>query len=313
VRIPVLSAPAYRRVTAAALVALGFIIVTGAAVRLTGSGLGCPEWPTCEAGSIAPRGETGVHGVVEFVNRLITGVVSVAVMVAVLGSLWRVPRRRDLTGWSLGLVVGVAAQAVLGGIVVRLDLAPVSVIGHFLLSMVLVWNAVVLHHKAGVEPEGARRRALAVPEVVLAARLLVVAAAMVIASGTVVTASGPHGGDEEADRLDLVVGDVARLHGIAMVLFLGLAVATLAMVRRGGADPSVERRGRALLAAIAAQGAIGYTQYFAGVPALLVGVHVLGAVVVWVAVLRFLLGMHVAATPEPAVDATPDVPVAAPA
>jgi cytochrome c oxidase assembly protein subunit 15 len=307
--VPTLSPAAYRRVTFAAIVALGFIIVTGAAVRLTGSGLGCPEWPTCEAGRLAPtpHGATGYHGTVEYVNRLITGAVSVAVILAVLGSLRRRPRRTDLTWWSVGLVVGVFAQAVLGGIVVRLELAPVSVIGHFLLSMVLLWNALVLHDRAGFDDDpAARRQALAVPEVLRAGRLLVPAAAIVIVSGTVVTASGPHGGDEKARRLDLVVGDVARVHGIAMMLFLGLVLAVLLLARRGGADSSVERRGRVLLAIVVAQAGVGYTQYFTGVPVILVGVHVLGAVCVWAATWWFVLGLHSTApvetslVPEPA-------------
>jgi heme a synthase len=133
--------------------------------------------------------------------------------------------------------------------------------------------------------------------VVVACWLLVAAAALVIVTGTVVTASGPHGGDEEAERLDLVVGEVARVHGIAMLLFLALTATTLVMMRRGGADPSVERRGRVLLVALVAQAAVGYTQYFTGVPVVLVGVHVLGAVVVWVAVLQLALGTHTVVVP----------------
>ena len=289
-RRPSLTPEQYQRITAGALVALTAIIVTGAAVRLTGSGLGCPEWPTCERGSIVPRGATGAHGVIEFVNRTITGVVSITVILAVLGSRWRRPRRRDLTLLSWGLVLGVLAQAVLGGIVVLADLAPVSVIGHFLLSMVLVWNAVVLHDRAGSDHLG--RRPIATTEVLTAGRLLIVAAVLTIVTGTVVTASGPHGGDEAAERLDLVVGDVARLHGIAMVLFLALTVSVLVMIRRGAAAASVERRGRELLVVLVVQAAVGYTQYFTGVPAFLVGIHVLGAALVWIAVLRFALGLR---------------------
>ncbi len=287
----------YQRITLLALVALAVIVVSGGAVRLTGSGLGCTDWPTCENDRLVAPFE--YHAMVEFLNRLFTGLVSVAVMLAVLGSLVRVPRRRDLTWWSLGLVAGVLGQIVLGGLTVLFDLAPPFVIGHFVLSMVLIWNAVVLHHLAGQPATPARPRAS--DEVRWMGRLMVAAAALVILLGTVVTGAGPHGGDEEARRLDLVVGDVARLHGIAVVIFGLLTVATLLVLRRDGADGAVMRRGDALLGVIVAQAAVGYTQYFTGVPVGLVAIHIFGSVCVWVAVLVFVLGLHEHPTPE-----TPD-------
>ncbi|MDQ4132527.1 MAG: COX15/CtaA family protein, partial [Actinomycetota bacterium] len=134
-RVPRLSPAAYRRVTFVAALALAFIIITGGAVRLTGSGLGCPDWPTCARDRIVAPWE--YHAMVEFVNRTITGLVSVAVMLAVLGSLVRQPRRRDLTWLSLGLVAGVIGQIVLGGITVLFHLWPPLVMGHFVLSMVI--------------------------------------------------------------------------------------------------------------------------------------------------------------------------------
>jgi heme a synthase len=284
-----LSPAAYRRVTLAALIALAVIIVTGAAVRLTGSGMGCPTWPQCEAGSLVPRGETGHHGWIEYGNRLFTGVVSVAVILAVLGSLVRVPRRRDLTRWAVGLVAGVAAQAILGGIVVYLHVAPVAVMGHYLLSAVLVWNAVVLHHKAG-EPEGERRPRVE-PSLLQAGRFLVIAGAAVLATGTLVTGSGPHGGDEAADRLPFAVSTVAAIHGTVVWVFLASALVSLGLARRA-ADAELSARGRVLLGCIVAQGTIGYVQYFGGVPELLVAAHVLGSVIVWVAALRFFLALR---------------------
>ena len=138
-RLPELSPSAYRRVTLAALWSLVFIVVTGAAVRLSNSGLGCTDWPTCKANRVVAPFE--YHAMVEFVNRTITGLVSVAVILAVLGSLRRVPRRRDLTWLSLGLVAGVVGQIVLGGMVVKFDLNPWLVQGHFVLSMLLVLDA----------------------------------------------------------------------------------------------------------------------------------------------------------------------------
>ena len=298
-RRPHLSPRAFQRITLVALVALAFIIVTGAAVRLTGSGLGCPDWPTCtESQLVAPR---EYHAMVEFVNRTITGFVSVAVMLAVLGSLVRQPRRRDLTWLSLGLVGGVLAQIVLGGLVVLFHLAPGLVMLHFSVSMVLVWNAVVLHHRAGIPDDELRRLLPVHPSAPLMGRALVGAAAVAIFLGTVVTGSGPHTGDHKGkfiDRLPFAVSDVARLHSLAVWLFLALTVASVVQLRRLGGSDEQLRRASVLLAVIVAQGALGYTQYFTGVPPLLVGVHIAGAIAVWVATLRFALALRV---PEQAV------------
>lgn len=288
-QLPRCSPRTYQRITLLALIALGFIVVTGGAVRLTGSGLGCSDWPTCEKNQLVAPLE--YHAMIEFVNRTITGVVSVAVMLAVLGSLVRTPRRRDLTWWSLGLVAGVLAQIVLGGLTVLFELAPPFVMAHFLVSMVLIWNAVVLHHLAG-EPDTAAR--FDVPdEVRWMGRLMVGAAALALFLGTVVTGAGPHGGDAEVERLDLVVGEIVRLHGASVVIFGLLTVATLLMLRRAGASATVMRRGEILLVVLVAQAGVGYAQYFSGVPVGLVGLHIFGAVCVWVAVLWFVLGLHV--------------------
>ena len=146
VRLPRLSPRAYRRITLVALLAQVFITISGAAVRLTGSGLGCSDWPTCEENQIVAPLE--YHAMIEFVNRTVTGFVSVAVILAVLGSLLRTPRRRDLTWLSLGLVAGVIGQIILGGLTVLFELHPPFVIAHFLVSMVLIWNAFVLHERS---------------------------------------------------------------------------------------------------------------------------------------------------------------------
>lgn len=282
--VPRLSPAAYRRVTLTALLALAFITVTGAAVRLTGSGLGCTDWPTCEEGRLAPVDATDFHAMVEFVNRTITGLVSLAVVLAVLGSLLRRPRRRDLTLWSLGLVAGVIGQVVLGGLTVLYKLAPPLVMAHFLLSVVLLWNAVVLHHRAG-EPDGVRRPVVD-PLLVGLGRLLVGAAVIVVFTGTVVTAAGPHAGDAAVRRLDVAVADVARVHGLSVVVFLALTLLSCWVASRDRAPATVQRALRTLVAVLVAQAAVGYVQYLTGVPALIVGVHIVGSVAVWVAVVR---------------------------
>jgi len=282
----------YRRVTRLALIALCVAVVTGAAVRLTGSGLGCSDWPNCDAGHLSPHGDTGYHGYVEFVNRLFTGLVSVAVIIAVLGSLRRVPRRRDLTWLSVGLSVGIVAESLLGALVVVFDLTPQIVIAHFVVSMLLVADAVVLHHQAGL-PDGRRL----VPGVSVAVlRMgwgLVAWCAVVIAAGTIVTGAGPHGGDEKVRRLGFAITDVARIHGITVMLFLVGVLVTLWLISRTGAHAGVRHNATILLAVLCAQATVGYVQYFSGVPIVLVAVHIVGAVSVWVATLHFALGLRV--------------------
>jgi len=306
-----ISPATYRMLTVVALFALGAIVVSGAAVRLTGSGMGCPTWPTCEDGSLVPRGATGAHGWVEFLNRVFTGAVSLAVALAVLGSRRRKPVRDDLTHWSWGLVAGVFAQALLGGLVVFLEVTPVAVAGHYLLSAVLVWNAVVLLHKAS-RPEGPRRP-VATPQLLFRSQALVAFAIVVLVSGTLVTGSGPHGGDEAADRLPFDVSDVARLHSLAVWVLLGLAIVVVRQLTRGDAAPTAIGRGNLLVATIVAQGTLGYVQYFTGVPEPLVGLHVLGSVLVWVAALRLHLELADGAAAPPTDPSAVSTPLTTPA
>jgi cytochrome c oxidase assembly protein subunit 15 len=285
--VPRLSPRTFQRLTLVAAIAVGVIIVSGAAVRLTGSGLGCPDWPTCARGHlVAPL---DYHPLVEFVNRTVTGLVSVAVILAVLGALVREPPRRDLTVLSVGLVAGVVAQIVLGGVVVLVGLNPVFVMAHFLLSMVLLWDALVLHHRAG-EP-GGQPRPLVDRDLIRIGRLMAVLTAMTLLAGTVVTSSGPHGGDATAPRFDLNLHRVTQIHGASALLLLAMVAVTLVLLRVNGAPVAVRRRAEHVLEALAAQIVIGYAQYFSGVPALLVAFHVAGAVVVWTTVLRFNLAL----------------------
>ncbi len=295
----------FRAITVVTLVALGAIVVSGAAVRLTGSGMGCPTWPSCEDGSLVPRGATGHNGWIEFVNRTFTGAVSVAVVLAVLASRRRRPFRRDLVLWSWGLVAGVVAQILLGGLVVALHVAPVSVAGHYLLSAVLVANGVVLHHKAS-EPAG-HQRPRATPELLRWSRGLVALAGLALVTGTLVTGSGPHSGDEAADRLPFAVVTVARVHSLVVWAFLAVVLVVLRRASSGDAEQDAVGRGRLLAAAIVAQGTLGYVQYAAGVPEAMVAAHVLGSVLVWIAALRFHLALTepipVRSPAEPAVAA----------
>jgi cytochrome c oxidase assembly protein subunit 15 len=287
VRLPRLSPRQYERLTFLSLFALGFIIVTGAAVRLTGSGLGCTQWPGCEEGQFI--GAMELHPMVEQINRAITGLISVIVGVAVLGSLARAPRRRDLTWLSIGLVGGVALQIVLGLYVVKFGLTPFSVTSHFLASIVLVWNAMVLHRRA-CQPDGASV-AIVEPLVLLLGRALVALAVAVLVTGTLVTGAGPHAGDEKAPRYDFDIEAVARVHSASVWLLLLTAVVLLWRLTRTGAAAQIDRNARLLVGAILAQGALGYAQYFAGVPPYMVIFHVLGSVLVFVATLGLYLSL----------------------
>ena len=282
-----LSPSAYQRITLFAAASLAVIVVTGATVRLTGSGLGCTNWPECTRGHLAPSQINDSPAMIEFLNRLVTGIVSVAAIVAVLGSMVRQPRRRDLTLLSWGLVAGVIAQIVLGGMVVIFDLSPRLVMGHFILSMLIVWNAVVLHHRAS-RPVSATRP-IVTERVQGAVRMVFAAAGLVVLTGTVVTASGPHAGDKQAQRLDFVVRDVARIHSVSVMLLLAILLITLRWMWTDRSPQVVREGGQALLGTIVVQAAIGYTQYFTGVPALLVGIHIVGALAVWISATRLNL------------------------
>jgi cytochrome c oxidase assembly protein subunit 15 len=296
-RRPTLSPEQYRRITVVAAALLALIIVTGAAVRLTGSGLGCPDWPNCTSGNLAPTDEVGAHGWIEFVNRMVTGLVSIAVIVAVLGALVRTPRRKDLTWLSVGLVLGVIAQALLGALVVEKLLDPPFVMGHFLLSAVLLADALVLVWRAGV-PDGVATPVVVPRAVHRIAIAIVVLACAVLVTGTVVTGAGPHSGDAgnaakvslRATRLDLPIPTVARVHGTTVMVFLGAVLLLLVVLVRTRASSLLYRRVGLLLGLLVAQGAVGYLQYFNDLPAYLVGIHVAGATAVFAAAVGVLLG-----------------------
>ncbi len=276
------------KLTLASLGSLALIIVTGAAVRLTDSGLGCTDWPNCEQDQFVAPLE--FHAWVEFGNRLLTGVVAVAVIATVWGAYRRTPRRADLVLLSWGLVAGVVAQILVGAVVVKTHLVPAAVSTHFLLSVALVWDAVLLLKRAS-EPEGPLRRLVESTVLGLSRAMLVVLVAALFL-GTLVTGSGPHSGDPgEVDRLTFDIGEITRVHGISVIVLVALTLGAVSTAWRTGASPAVLRRGWVLLGALLLQAGIGYVQYFNGVPALLVGAHVAGATIVFVAALWFHLGL----------------------
>lgn len=278
-----LSVERYRKITFAALLALYAIVITGSLVRLTGSGLGCVDWPRCSEEKFIDV-STG-HGAIEQINRLFTGVVAASVMLAVLGSLRLEQRRKRLTHLSLGLVIGVLAQVVIGGIVVLTGLNPWANMAHFLVSMILLANALVLQReidpvlpRAMTSHPGRSWRRL-----VVTTGLLGVGA---VVTGTVVTATGPHAGDENAVRFGFSIHSVARVHGITVIATLA-AVAWLLWSTKGR-DRILEVKVSRLLGLGLAQALVGYVQYLADVPAGLVAIHIALAAAVWLALVDVL-------------------------
>jgi cytochrome c oxidase assembly protein subunit 15 len=284
----------YRWITGLALGLLVAIVISGAAVRLTGSGLGCDDWPNCNSTRLIDVSSS--HAAIEQINRLFTGLVSVGVIAAVLGSRWRRPRRRELELLSYGLVAGVLAQIVLGGILVLFDLHPILVQGHMVLSLVLVGTAVVLHHRAG-EPDGTVRVAATSPPATRLTWVLATLTGVVVLLGTVVTGAGPHAGDEDVERLGVDIGAAARAHGIAVMLTLAVAVALAVLATRRREDRRLSTTLSSWIFVGLLQAAIGYIQYFNDVPALLVGVHVAGATLLWALTVQLVLATRVAVEP----------------
>jgi cytochrome c oxidase assembly protein subunit 15 len=268
----------YRQVCVVAFALLCIIVVSGAAVRLTGSGLGCDDWPNCNNEKLIDV--SSKHAAIEQINRLFTGLVALGVIVAVLGSLVRVPRRRDLTWWSLGLVAGVLGQIVLGGITVLVDLHPAAVQSHFLLSMVLVANAVVLVYRAGLAD--VRRRPVVSTPIRRHVAWVMAFTAVALVAGTVVTGAGPHAGDEVARRFGIAITTAARIHSVAVWVAVAAVVALLWRLGNQPRDRDVlDGPITAWVSVAVLQAAVGYIQYFSGVPAVLVGVHIAGATALW--------------------------------
>jgi cytochrome c oxidase assembly protein subunit 15 len=297
-----LSALAFRRLVAVAVALLAVLVVTGGAVRLTGSGLGCVTWPACTATSyVAPL---AFHSWVEFGNRLIVIAVAVVIGVVALGSLLHERRRRDLVALSWLLVAGYVAQAVIGGLSVLYKLTPGWVIPHFLVSMALLWAALVLHHRSApgwsrLEQPPVRR------EVVWTSRLLTVVAALVLVAGTIVTGTGPHAGSPGTPRLSwLSLRDVTQAHADLALVLTGLVVASVVLLRALGAPQALRRHSAWLVAAVLFQIAVGFTQYFLGVPGGLVEVHIAGATVLWMVTIRLALDCAAGEETEAPYDAT---------
>ncbi|WP_236241094.1 heme A synthase [Streptomyces sp. CC228A] len=280
-----------RRATLAAVAMSVLIIVTGGAVRLTGSGLGCDTWPKCTDDSLFATPEEGIHGAIEFGNRLLTYVLSAAVGWAIVASRSVKPRRRRLSRLAWAQFWVVVLNAVLGGITVWMELNPWIVAVHFIAANLLLTVATLTWIRAG-EGDGAPRPRVPGPVRKLG-WALVAASAVLIVAGTGVTGSGEHAGDSsDVPRMPFDYERVAQVHAAFAWLVCVLAIAMFFVLRVVDAPDDIRARARDLLLVLLAQGGIGYVQYFTGVPEILVGAHMLGSALLWVAVLRLALTMR---------------------
>lgn len=262
----------------AVLVTQALISVTGATVRVTGSGLGCPTWPQCFPGSMVPMPHAEVavlHQVIEFGNRLLTGVVGF-IALACLVAAWRCrPHRKRLVLLALIMPLGVVAQAIIGGLTVLVDLAWWSVSVHFMASAVLIWLAAMLV-KATTEGDRAPLAVVTRPMRRLLAALVVVTAAVLVA-GTLVTAAGPHAGDPGTPRLGFAVATLVQLHGLLVMAYVLMLAVFGVWLRSARPTKALIKAYVAACAMVLVQGAIGSVQYFLGVPEVLVVLHVAAA------------------------------------
>ncbi|HEY2272871.1 MAG TPA: COX15/CtaA family protein [Jatrophihabitantaceae bacterium] len=264
------------------IVANVVIVVTGGAVRLTDSGLGCPTWPKCTDASLTPTKQYAIHGIIEFSNRQLTFVLAV---VAVATWLVAMALRRERT-LATAAALGIPAQAVLGGLTVLTHLNPWLVALHFLLSMAIIAVTFVLWWRL----RDLRPIAPVPAPAVWLTRVTLAVTAATLAIGTVVTGSGPHAGDKDASgqvhRTGLQVSSMAQLHADVVMVLIGLTVGLVALCYVLPGSAAIRRSASVLLAVELAQGVIGFTQYFLHVPPLLVALHMLGACLVWLAALR---------------------------
>jgi cytochrome c oxidase assembly protein subunit 15 len=287
------TAATMRRWAVTAVVVNAGITVTGAAVRVTGSGLGCPEWPRCTPDSFVPIAHPEVSPInmmIEFGNRMLTTVVLIVALACLVAAIRLAPRRRDLVRLAWLQPIGVAAQALWGGVVVRSALNPVTVSVHFLISIGLIAACYALFARS-IEGDAKPVR-LVHRDLRTLGFVLVGAVFTLLIAGVVVTGTGPHSGDVAASRFDFDIETVARIHADFVWIVVGLTFSLLFALHVTDAPGRARRAALVLFGVELAQGVIGYVQYFTAVPAALVGAHVVGATLVWIATLRVVYMMR---------------------
>jgi len=289
-----------RRLALASLIANIGIVVTGGAVRLTGSGLGCPTWPRCSNGSYTTTPALGIHGVVEFSNRTLSFVLGLLALLVVVSVALQAERGTRLTISSVTVLASIPAQAVVGGITVLTKLNPWVVSCHFLFSIVVITAAYIAWRET---TRTAGDPAPVSPATLRLHRLVLPAAALTIAVGAIVTASGPHAGDAHARRTGLDPAVVSRVHSALVLILVCLTIAVWRSARN--THPGAGRAALVLLCVEAAQGVVGVVQSLTNLPGVLVGVHMLGSCLVWVAALALRDELHGPAVASSDLNLTP--------
>ncbi len=276
-----LSARQFRRIAIVTTAGLCLLVVAGGVVRLTGSGLGCDDWPNCNDSSFVDV--SSGHTAIEQVNRLLSGVIGIPTLAMAIGSFRVRPRRGGLVAPSTAVLVTVLANGVVGGIAVRQDLHPALVQSHFLLAMAsIAFGLIAIRRSSPVEREDAVDSLPGRPQTIAIA--MAVATALAIVTGTVVTGTGPHAGDEDVQRWGFDISNVARIHSAAVWVAVALSLVLALHLHRahGRAAATARRTWSAWMFVAIVQGGIGYLQYFTGVPEILVGAHITGATALWV-------------------------------
>ena len=275
----------------ATLVTSVLIIVTGGAVRLTSSGLGCPTWPTCTTGTLAPDTATGFHSLIEDGNRFLTTAICVVVGLAILAARCGKPWRRSLTrlGWYQFWVI--VFESVVGGISVLVKLNPWVVAVHFASSTVLILIALTMWQRSR-EGDGEPVRTVGRP-VIMLSRIMIAVTISLIVVGTLVTGSGPHSGDSnKVPRMPFDWEKITQFHADFAMVTIGLALAMMFVLMAVDAPSGPRRRAREFFVVLMAQAVIGFVQYFTHLPELVVWFHLLGAALVWLAMLRLHLSLR---------------------
>lgn len=286
---PAVSGPVFRWFALVDFVATILIILTGTAVRLSGSGLGCPDWPTCFHGKLT--GPLGLHSDIEYGNRVVTGLLIVVTAISFLAAWFRTPRRWDLVGLTGALVGGIFADAILGAFVVYSHLNPWLVALHMLISLAMIALGATLYHRSKYVYGPGAPAVVRDARVRTVARLLWVPFAAVVLAGTVATGAGPHAGNQSgqqiAARLPIAFSDAVWIHSVAAILFVGIVVGLLAALWGSNAAEPLQRGVRRLCVIAVIQAMIGFAQYWLHVQVLLVELHVAGAASLAIGLVQF--------------------------
>jgi cytochrome c oxidase assembly protein subunit 15 len=299
-----LSPRALRWASTASLIVSILIVATGGIVRVTGSGLGCPTWPQCEAGSLTTTPELGIHGLIEFSNRALTGVLIAAVAWVIITARLQKPRDRSMTRLAWSQFWLVVVNAVAGGITVLTELNPYIVAMHFIMAIALLTTAALTWHRAH---RGQPNTTVFSPAIGRLTWVLVAVTAVLVVAGTLVSGSGPHSGDSaDVPRMALDWTGIAVVHGLLGAATLGLGIAVWLLVSRTPGAALARRRALTFVIIVIAQAGIGLAQSLLGLPGSLVVLHLFGAALVWVGALRVLLDVHPALFARPAAQAVAD-------